>query len=592
VLLVVVEVGADEGSEITMGHGGVDLSESSDADDQEMMDAGNVMNLAVGINVGIDSPREGLEDTESPTDVDRLDEDEPPLLGLNGDDVVRLIVQALLDLGFREVADHLEQVSGVQALSPNIHNLRTAALAGRWDQVEQILPDIEAFKSESDARKARFTLYRQKFLELVEERRYDPALACLQKELAPNISDEPETLHKLTTMMMCSNPNELRRSASWEGKLARQEVMRNLHRFVLPSVLLPERRLLTILRRDLEHQRRMSLYPYTAQSECSLLEDLEFDIEKLPRRCCHQLTRHLDEVWFVQFSHDGTKLASASKDATVQIWNVKELMYKGPKNALMHSLSGHQHAVSFLTWSPDDSALLTCGNGKDIRLWAADTGQCLQVFEKHTEVISTLAWMSDGEHFISGGVDKLIIFWSVLSGEPMRIVDHGTQINDIAVSNDGSRLYVVCQSNIVRAYDLVTFEEILDSYFPLPEKDNVTSMCISEDDSALLLNLSAKNNPNPEIHAWDLDSGTIVQRYLGHKQSRFVIRSCYGGEGHVLVVSGSEDCKIYLYHRMTGALIETLWGHTGTVNSVSWCPKNMNLLASASDDKTVCVWGV
>ena len=37
----------------------------------------------------------------------------------------------------------------------------------------------------------------------------------------------------------------------------------------------------------------------------------------------HQvLEQHADEVWFLQFSNDGTRLASASKDCTAAIWEV------------------------------------------------------------------------------------------------------------------------------------------------------------------------------------------------------------------------------------------------------------------------------
>lgn len=34
------------------------------------------------------------------------------------------------------------------------------------------------------------------------------------------------------------------------------------------------------------------------------------------------LEAHGDEVWFLQFSHDGKYLASASKDCTAIIWEV------------------------------------------------------------------------------------------------------------------------------------------------------------------------------------------------------------------------------------------------------------------------------
>lgn len=64
----------------------------------------------------------------------------------------------------------------------------------------------------------------------------------------------------------------------------------------------------------------------------------------------------------MQFSHSGTMLASASKDTTALIWRVDSL----GEPILMHTLAGHEKAVAFLTWSPDDSRILTCGADNEV----------------------------------------------------------------------------------------------------------------------------------------------------------------------------------------------------------------------------------
>ena len=68
------------------------------------------------------------------------------------------------------------------------------------------------------------------------------------------------------------------------------------------------------------------------------------------------LEEHTDEVWHIQFSHRGDRLASASKDLTAIVWSVRP---DGEARLLLR-LAGHPLPVTHLSWSPDDSKLLTC----------------------------------------------------------------------------------------------------------------------------------------------------------------------------------------------------------------------------------------
>lgn len=77
-----------------------------------------------------------------------------------------------------------------------------------------------------------------------------------------------------------------------------------------------------------------------------------------------ELRNHKDEVWYLKYSNDGTKLASASKDKTIVIYETTT--YK-----VLHRLDDHESGVTHLAWSPDDSKLITCCAAQEnsARIW-------------------------------------------------------------------------------------------------------------------------------------------------------------------------------------------------------------------------------
>lgn len=151
---------------------------------------------------------------------------------------------------------------------------------------------------------------------------------------------------------------------------------------------------------------------------------------------------------------------------------------------------------------------------------------------------------------------------------------------------DGTVLVTTCSEKKLRIYDIETKTE----KGVIQEDASLTSMVLSKDGKYAVCNTS-----DEEIHLWRLADKKLIKRYRGHSQGRFVIRSCFGGTGESLIVSGSEgllcvlliflDSKVYIWHRDKETLIDVLSGHSSTVNSVAW--GNGMILASASDDRTI-----
>lgn len=142
--------------------------------------------------------------------------DLPSYYGHDREEVTRILIQSLYELGYNGAASLLGKESGYQLESPAVATFRSAVLEGRWTEAEQIL--VQSFypdgggKSTSKERllladgadkgEMLFYLRQQKFLELLESRDLGAALMVLRHELTP-LNYDVERLHALSRCVIC-----------------------------------------------------------------------------------------------------------------------------------------------------------------------------------------------------------------------------------------------------------------------------------------------------------------------------------------------------------------------------------------------------
>ncbi|XP_021735170.1 uncharacterized WD repeat-containing protein C343.04c-like [Chenopodium quinoa] len=234
------------------------------------------------------------------------------------------------------------------------------------------------------------------------------------------------------------------------------------------------------------------------------------------------------------------------------------LTLKSGRVCLKHLLAGHNKLVCTVSWSPDDSQLLTCGLEEVVRRWDVQSGKCLHVYENLGTALVSCGWFPDGKGVFCGATDKSICIWYLDGREEECWRGHRTlQTSEMAITNDGKSLLSLCQDSAIVFLDRqAKFERLIE------EDQAITSFSLSKDSKFLLVNLA-----NEEIHLWSLEGDfKVICTNKGHKRSRFVVRSCFGGIEQGFIASGSEDSQVYIWHRSTGELLLTLPGHSGAVN--------------------------
>uniref|UniRef100_A0A669CEP2 WD repeat-containing protein 26 n=1 Tax=Oreochromis niloticus TaxID=8128 RepID=A0A669CEP2_ORENI len=483
-------------------------------------------------------------------------------LSQSEEDVIRLIGQHLNDLGLNQTVDLLMQESGCRLEHPSATKFRNHVIEGEWDKAESDLNELKALMhSPSAIVRMKFLLLQQKYLEYLEDGKVLEALQVLRAELTP-LKYNTERIHILSGYLMCSHAEDLRAKAEWEGKgtASRTKLLDKLQTYLPPSVMLPPRRLQTLLKQAVELQRERCLYHNTkldsGLDSVSLLLDHSCSRKQFPCYTQQILTEHCNEVWFCKFSNDGTKLATGSKDTTVIVWQV-DMQLK-----LMKTLEGHAYGVSYLAWSPDDAYLIACGpdDCSELWLWNVQTGELrTKMSQSHEDSLTSVAWNPDGKRFVTGGQRGQ--FYQCVS---------------ILTAWGGAVRSLISTMNLV----------CVCCHSRVQEDHPIMSFTVSKNGRLALLNVATQG-----VHLWDLQDRVLVRKYQGVTQGFYTIHSCFGGHNEDFIASGSEDHKVYIWHRRSELPIAELTGHTRTVNCVSWNPVVPGLLASASDDGTIRIWG-
>ena len=233
-----------------------------------------------------------------------------------------------------------------------------------------------------------------------------------------------------------------------------------------------------------------------APSHTKVVEFLDLEDGSVIREFVHGA-----QVIALQFSHDGSKLATTGEDDAACIFNVesgKEL-FRMP----------HPGQVSAPQWSPDNKLLGVACVDKKLRLWDASTGRKVREIE-HAVTPFSLSFSPDGVHVVTGTGGEVvshllqlnftpqeenpIYVWDIASGKLVReMKGHDYVVFGIEYSPDGKYIASASFDGTVRLWDAeqgVELDRATGEGF-------VTKAIFSPDGSHLLVSGGIKRTFNP-----------------------------------------------------------------------------------------------
>lgn len=318
-------------------------------------------------------------------------------------------------------------------------------------------------------------------------------------------------------------------------------------------------------------------------------------------------------------------LALANEDGRVAIQDTTNLT----SASTLEGFQCHNNAVFDLTWMPHHMNFVTVSGDHTACLWDVAEGapKRVLVFSNHTRSVKTAVFRpAEPSVFATGARDGHILIWDIRTnnqpvvlkpdnslmnchssfnpktpgshGKRPRIDNHrAISITGLVFQDDMTLISCgECDGNI-KVWDLRKNYNIYKRE-PLPKhsipycgsstKNGYTNLII--DDARMRLYASCMDNV---IYCFNISTYNSLpeQRYIGHENSTFYIKTCLSPDSMYLV-SGSSDKNAYIWNVKYSEPIVKLTGHWAEVTCAAWCQKGDTKIVTCSDDARHKIWRI
>ena len=263
------------------------------------------------------------------------------------------------------------------------------------------------------------------------------------------------------------------------------------------------------------------------------------------------------------------RLASASKDATIRIWNTIS-------KRIDLVLSGHKSSVSCVRWGGMGN-IYTASHDKTIKIWNSETGVLSHTLSSHAHWVNHLALSTEfalrtAYHDHTGATP---------STETEKIAKAKGRFEKAATSNNRlvERLVTASDDFTMFLWDPSVSTKPLARL--LGHQKQVNHVTFSPDGQ-----LIASAGFDNHVKLWNARDGKFIATMRGHVAAVFM--TSFSADSRLLV-SCSKDTTLKVWDVRTGKLKEDLPGHKDEVFALDWSPDG-NMVGSGGKDKAVRIW--
>ena len=309
-------------------------------------------------------------------------------------------------------------------------------------------------------------------------------------------------------------------------------------------------------------------------------------------RLITKYSNHTDKIRSVAWSPDGTRIASASEDMTVQVW---EAMWGSP----ILTYRKHSNRINGVAWSPDSTHIVSASSDKTAQIWNASTGATVFTYTDHARwlgggSVNAVAWSPDGVHIASASNDKTVQVWNATSGiKLLTYREHSGGVCSVAwspnskyIASGGYATSII--DSTLYVWDANTRQTLLANS---AYDGCIWSISWSPDGTRIVFTFTGSVM---KVLVWDAVSGQSICAYQGHTGAVWAV--AWSPDG-TRIASGGADATVQIWDANTGRHLFTYRGHAPTawtvapeVRTLAWSPDGQYIASGGSDNTVVQVW--
>ena len=316
----------------------------------------------------------------------------------------------------------------------------------------------------------------------------------------------------------------------------------------------------------------------------------------------------------VAFQVDGTRLAIATDDYVIRIWDIEAIRKSAsPQTQLtIYAPDGGTARLPLLIWKPEEvehttiwreneaavhslvfardaTSILGCLNNGSVRIWSTKEAMPSKRLTGPAADVQCLAYSDDGRWLASGGLDDGVRLWDPQTGQNVHVlipdIDRskrlGFRSTNCLVFSPDSRTLASVHTNYTVLWDIANFSQRLQF-----TSGNANDIVFSPDGQLL-----ATASDDRIVRLWDVQTGTEIRSF---KDRFYCDAVAFSHDGKLLAVAANDkrDKLIRVYSLESSQEVLTIncdprWW----IRKIAFSATG-NRLVSRSDESRMRIWDV